>query len=71
MHNKSYFALLPLSFFISNAFAEDTQSVTLLDPIVVTGVTQTIPIQSNLILKQHFNLYLLVMVQIYCNLWQI
>ena len=41
MHNKSYFALLPLSFFISNAFAEDTQSVTLLDPIVVTGVTQT------------------------------
>ena len=37
MHNKSYFALLPLSFFISNAFAEDTQSVTLLDPIVVTG----------------------------------
>ena len=39
MHNKSYFALLPLSFFISNAFAEDTQSVTLLDPIVVTGVT--------------------------------
>ena len=43
MHKKSYFALLPLSFFISNAFAEDTQSVTLLDPIVVTGVTQTNP----------------------------
>ena len=43
MHNKSYFALLPLSFFISNVFAEDTQSVTLLDPIVVTGVTQTNP----------------------------
>lgn len=41
MHNKSYFTLLPLSFFISNAFAEDTQSVTLLEPIVVTGVTQT------------------------------
>ena len=41
MHNKSYFALLPLSFFISNAFAENMQSVTLLDPIVVTGVTQT------------------------------
>ena len=41
MHNKSYFALLPLSFFISNSFAEDMQSVTLLDPIVVTGVTQT------------------------------
>ena len=41
MHNKSYFAILPLSFFISNAFAEDTQPVTLLDPIVVTGVTQT------------------------------
>ena len=43
MHKKSYFSLLPLSFFISNAFAEDTQSVTLLDPIVVTGVTQTNP----------------------------
>ena len=41
MHKKSYFALLPLSFFISNAFAEDMQSETLLDPIVVTGVTQT------------------------------
>ena len=41
MHNKSYFALLPLSFFISNAFAGDMQSETLLDPIVVTGVTQT------------------------------
>lgn len=39
MHNKSYFSLFPLSFFISNAFAEDMQSVTLLDPIVVTGVT--------------------------------
>ena len=41
MHNKSYFALLPLPFFLSNAFAEDAQPVTLLDPIVVTGVTQT------------------------------
>ena len=51
MHNKSYFALLPLSFFISNAFAEDTQSVTLLDPIVVTGVTQTNTNLSNLILN--------------------
>ena len=39
MHNKSYFTLLPLSFFISNAFAEDMQSETLLAPIVVTGVT--------------------------------
>ena len=71
MHNKSYFSLLPLSFFISNAFAEDTQSVTLLDPIVVTGVTQTNTNSVKLILKQRFNLYLLVMVQIYCNLWQI
>lgn len=39
MHNKSYFVLLPLPFFLSNAFAEDAQSVTLLEPIVVTGVT--------------------------------
>ena len=54
MHNKSYFSLLPLSFFISNAFAEDTQSVTLLDPIVVTGFPQTITIQVNFILKQTF-----------------
>lgn len=37
--NKSYFALLPLPFFLSNAFAEDAQSVTFLEPIVVTGVT--------------------------------
>ena len=41
MHNKSYFVLLPLQFFLSNAFAEDAQFVTLLEPIVVTGVTQT------------------------------
>ena len=40
MHNN--LICPPSSFiFISNAFAEDTQSVTLLDPIVVTGVTQT------------------------------
>ena len=41
MHTNLILPSFPLSFFISNAFAEDTQSVTLLDPIVVTGVTQT------------------------------
>ncbi|SQH64460.1 Uncharacterised protein [Aggregatibacter segnis ATCC 33393] len=38
MHNKSYFALLPLPFFLSNAFAEEPQFTTSLAPIVVTGV---------------------------------
>lgn len=40
MNNKSYFALLPLPFFLSNAFAEEPQSTTSLAPIVVTGVSQ-------------------------------